>query len=323
MPMPAPHDDRVHEPRSHPRWRESYYFSFFDPRLGLGGFSSIGKRPARGHSGSLNVVWGPDRPTLVASEFDSFERHDDVIEARGLRYASTTPFGPWQVTFDGRLSDGGDGVQCDEAAMGPVERSSAPSIDVAFDLEFRPTAPPYLYRERAEWHNLFDGHVDEVGRVTGTVTIDGTAHEVDCHGAKDHSWGVRDWYGVEGWRWMDVVGADAELTLWRATFDGSEWLDDGAVFTDGRTAELEHYEERVEWAERPRKPRPRTIEVDLTAGGRRTEFTGEVVRVVPTLFGRDHEGRRETAWVDQSLVRCRSGGKQAWGKIEFEALVRE
>lgn len=324
MPTPAPHDDRVHEPRDHPRWRESYYFSFFDPRLGLGGFSSIGKRPARGHGGSLNVIWGPERPTLLASEFATFERHDDVIEAQGLRYASSTPFGPWQVTFDGRLSNGGDGVECDRAAMGPVEQSSAPSVDVEFDLEFTPTAPPYLYHERPEWHNLFDGHVDEVGRVTGTVTIDGTAHEVDCHGAKDHSWGVRDWYGVEGWRWMDVVGADAELTLWRATFDGTSWLDDGAVYAGGQAAELESYSERVETEERPRKPRPRAIEVDLTAGGRRTEFTGEVVRVVPTLFGgREMDGQRATAWVDQTLVRCQLDGKEAWGKIEFEALVRE
>jgi hypothetical protein len=194
---------------------------------------------------------------------------------------------------------------------------------VSFDLEFTPSAPPYLYHERAEWHNLFDGHVDEVGRVTGTLTIDGTVHEIDCHGAKDHSWGVRDWYGVEGWRWMDVVGAQSELTLWRATFDGETWLDDGAVYSGGRTAELEDYEERIEWAERPRKPRPKTIEVSLSAGGDRTEFTGEIVRVVPTLFGRDHEGRRETAWVDQSLVRCQLGGSEAWGKIEFEALIRE
>ena len=321
MPTPAPQDDRVHPPRDHPRWRESYYFSFFDQAAGLGGFSSIGKRPARGHSGSLNVIWGPEHPTLLASEFDTFEHHDDVIEAHGLRYASDEPFGPWQLTFDGRLSNGGDGVECDRAAMGPTDRSSAPKVPVAFDLEFRPDAPPYLYHPRAEWHNLFDGHVDEVGRVTGTVRVGDTTHEIDCRGAKDHSWGVRDWYGVEGWRWMDVVGADRELTLWRATFDGTSWLDDGAVYVGGRTLELEQYEERVETVERPRKPMPKALEVSLTAGGERTEFSGEIIRVVPTLFPSREGG--ETAWVDQTLVRCSLGGREAWGKIEFEALVRE
>lgn len=319
MPTPAPQDDRVHEPRSHPRWRESYYFSFFDQATGIGGFSSIGKRPARGHSGSLNVIWGPELPTLVASEFDTFEAHDDHIEAHGLRYASEEPFGPWQVTFDGRLSDGGTGVECDAAAKGPVEKSAAPKVPVSFDLEFRPEAPPYLYHPREEWHDLFDGHVDEVGAVTGTVTIDGTTHDISCRGAKDHSWGVRDWFGVRGWRWMDVVGADRELTMWRATFDGESWIGDGAVFDGERTLEVEAYEETVRTVERPGKPLPAGLDVTLTAGGERTEFSGEIVRVVPTLFpSRDGKG---TAWVDQTLVRCTLGGREAWGKIEFEALV--
>lgn len=321
MPTPSPQDDRHHQPRDHPRWRESYYFSFFDQRAGIGGFSSIGKRPARGHGGSLNVIWGPEIPTYVASEFSSFERHGDEFEAGGLRYRSGEPFGPWEVTFDGRLSNGGTGVECDDAAMGPVEASGAPKVPVSFDLEFVPSAPPYLYHERPEWHNLFDGHVDEVGHVRGTLTIDGTSHDIDCHAAKDHSWGVRDWYGVEGWRWMDVTGADRELTMWRATFDGQEWIGDGAVYAGGQTLEVESYEERVETAERARKPRPARLEVAMTAGGESTEFTGDIVRVVPTRFG----GKQGlgTAWVDQTLVRCDVGGQEGWGKIEFEALVRD
>lgn len=326
MPTPAPHHDRVHEPRDHPRWRESYYFSFFDDRLGFGGFSSIGKRPARGHSGSINAIWGPDRPTLFAAEYDTFDRHEDVTEVTGLSYASEQPFGPWRLAFDGMLNDGGDAVELDHAAFAPAAKSDLPSVPVRYDLEFAPDAPPYLYEERAEWHDLFDGHVDEVGRVTGTVVVDGTEHEVDCRGAKDHSWGVREWFGVEQWRWMDLVAASSELpelTMWRASFDGDAWIGDGAAYVGGRTEAVEDYDELVTWVERPRKPMPATIEASFRAGDRRTAFSGEVLRVVPMLFGRDHDGGRETAWVDKSLVRCRVDGVPAWGNIEFEGLVRE
>jgi hypothetical protein len=126
MPTPRPNDDRVHEPGGDPRWRESYYFSFFGPEAGIGGFSSIGKRPSRGHAGFINVIWGPDMQTLVASEFDTIEGHDDNHSVAGLRYSAEQPFGPWRLDFQGSLNDGGAALECEHRALGPTGRSEAP-----------------------------------------------------------------------------------------------------------------------------------------------------------------------------------------------------
>jgi len=313
--------DRVHEPADDPRWRESYYFSFFDPGHGIGGFSSIGKRPARGHSGSINVVWGPEIETLIASELDSFETHDDRHEAAGLGYESQEPFGSWRLRFDGELNDGGREVECDHAALGTTAASSAPKVHVSYDLTFTPAYPPYLYEHRPEWRDLFTGHVDEVGAVTGELEIDGRRYAIDGRGGKDHSWGVRDWFKAQAWRWIDLVGdgLDAELALWRATFDGEEWVEDGAIFTNGSALALERYRERFTTAPRARKAMPDHVEVAVDAGGRTLEAEGRVVRVVPIFFGREGQ----LSWNDRALVECRVDGQAAWANVEFETLVRE
>jgi hypothetical protein len=310
--------DRVHPPGSDRRWRESYYFSFFDARHGIGGFSSIGKRAASGHSGSINVLWGPDRPSLLASEYDTFTTLDDDHLVAGLRYTSDEPFGPWRLTFDGQLNDGGSGVEPDVAAFGPVADSKADSVDVSYDLTFTPTHPPYIYRENVAWSELFTGHVDEVGTVRGSVTIAGETIDIDGRGGKDHSWGVRNWFAPTEWRWIDLVSETGpEIAMWRADLDG--WVGDGAVFTDADPV-ITGYTDTVTTVERPGepgKPLPTGFRgrIDTASGSHVVE--GEVVRVLPVLFAR--QGAR--AWNDRALLRTTVDGAPGWANVEFARTV--
>lgn len=325
MPTPEPREDRVHRPRDEHGWRESYYFSFFDERHGLGGFSSIGRRPASGHTGSINVLWGPDRPTLAATEYDHADRHDDEHLVKGLRYRCAEPLGPWALTFAGQLNDGGSSVEVDRAALAPAERATVDRTDVRYSLTFSPEVPAYLYEEAKHWRRLFDGHVDEVGRVTGTIEIDGETFAIDARGAKDHSWGVRDWYGVQAWRWMDVVSRDGlEAAFWRGSFDDVQWFGDGAIYGDGTTTPIDAYEEAIETVPRERKEQPERVRIELGAGDRSLSLTGDVVRIVPILFSRERDGTRDVSWNDRALVRCTdAAGATAWANVEFEALLRE
>lgn len=324
MPIPQLEHDRIHQPRDDPRWRESYYFSFFDWEAGIGGFSSIGKRPAKGHAGSINCLWGPGVRTLVASEYGGVEGHTDDHIVAGLRYSSAESFGSWNLDFDGQLNDGGSGVECDHRALGSTGRSPAPKASVRYRLTFTPAYEPYLYEEREEWRNLFDGHVDEIGLVEGELEIDGERRTIRGRAAKDHSWGVRDWFKPAAWRWMDVLAPDgAEVALWRARFDG-DWVEDGALYCAGGVEKITSYRERIDHGDRERKPLPTAIEFEAEAGGQRLAARGEVVRVVPIFFGRDVDGRRETSWNDRALVRCETGaGAPAWANVEFESLLDE
>jgi hypothetical protein len=311
-------EDRVHPPGQDRRWRESYYFSFYDERHGIGGFTSVGKRAATGNSGSINVLWGPERESLVASEFDTFATLDDDHHVAGLTYRARESFGVWEITFDGRLNSGGSGVECDHAALGPARDGA---VSVRYELTFTPSAPPYGYRQSPEWSELFTGHVDEVGTVRGTVTVGGRTYDIDGRGGKDHSWGVRNWFAPKAWRWFDLVSTGPELTLWRAAFQPGNWVGDGAVFLDGQLLPLEDYTEELSTVEVPGRPKPLSSKLDATlrAGGREFAITGEVRRVLPVLFTRKSDDL--VSWNDRALVECTIDGARAWANVEFAELV--
>jgi hypothetical protein len=320
-----PRHDLMHAPDlTRPRWRESFYFKFWDFRHRLGGDSTIGYRPARGHSGSLNIVWGHDIPTLVASEFDHAPDHATPYPVRGLSYERLEePFGPWRIRFAGRLNDGGSDTGCDPHAVAPA--SEAESVPVSYDLLFTPDHPPHLYRENPEWDGLFDGHVDEVGRVTGTLTVGTTTYEIDGRGCKDHSWGQRDWARPRGWRWADLLFGDGgpEASLWRATFDGEQWLQDGAIYAGGVADPLHAFAENATFARRPRAPRPATWSFDLRSAAHAIQGEAELLRVLPLAFPmRDEHGTEMTAWIDRCLYACTTtDGRQGAGTVEFQSRV--
>lgn len=318
-----PRHDLVHEPDpSRERWRESYYFNVYDFDLGLGIYSSIGYRPSKGYSGSMQAVWGPDRPTLFAFEHGTFEQHTDEHLVAGLSYTCREPFGAWHVGFEGPLNDGGSGPACEMEAVTRTRESASPKVDVAYDLTFTPDQPPYLYRENPEWAGLFDGHLDEVGSVTGTVTIDGETLPFSGRGAKDHSWGVRDWALPKGWRWTDMLFTEGpEVALWRATFDGERWVQDGAIYTDGVADPLVSFREHIEYdTSRAEADRPRAWEFEVVTENHRVRGRAEILRVVPLLFPiRDETGARATMWNDRSVFRCElEDGRVGVGSAEFQ-----
>ncbi|MCW2993093.1 MAG: hypothetical protein JWQ18_588 [Conexibacter sp.] len=317
---PSADVDAAHTPTDHPRWRESYYFSFFDQALGIGGFSSIGKRPAKGYSGSINAVWGPEIPTYVASERGRFDEHGDEFAVAGLTYAKQEPLGRWRLRFDGWLNDGGRARDCDLAAVTQTERFGGGRVRVSYDLTFTPTSPAYVYGVRPEWDGLFDGHVDEIGRMTGVVVLDGHEHEVDARGSKDHSWGVRDWSKPTAWRWLDLLcEGGPEVALWRAKFEGPDWIQDGASYDGATTAALSAYREKLTTERRDGLDRPRYYDFTVRSDTVEIQAKGDVVRVIPLVFANGDGAGGEAMWNDRSLVRCvTEDGRVGWAGAEFQ-----
>ena len=58
MPISQISDELIHVPEVNSGWRESYYFDFYDPVLGIGMWHSVGKRPHKGHSCYALGAWG-------------------------------------------------------------------------------------------------------------------------------------------------------------------------------------------------------------------------------------------------------------------------
>jgi hypothetical protein len=326
--MIDPAHDRVHTPDpTRERWRESYYFLCYDFRHRIGVCSSIGYRPVKGYSGSMHFLWGEGLPNLVAMEKGRVAEHRDVHDVAGLEYVPTEPFGPWTLRFAGPLVDGGTEVAAPSGRMVEAATFAGATEDVAYALTFTPDQPAYMYREDPAWDGLFDGHLDEVGRVTGTLRVGDREIDFDGRGSKDHSWGVRDWARPLGWRWVDMLFEDGpETTLWRVTFDGREWLADGAIFADGVAEPVTEFREAVTWAPRPGEAdRPATWDFLIASASHRLRGTAEIVGVAPLLFPiRTAEGERALMWNDRCVYRCRlEDGREGFGSAEFQFRVPE
>ncbi|HZZ49879.1 MAG TPA: hypothetical protein VFE65_23555 [Pseudonocardia sp.] len=71
------------------------------------------------------------------------------------------------------------------------------------------------------WHDNEDGCPDWVahnrfeqsGRTSGELTLDGRKVEFTGVGHRDHSWGSRNWYMLQHWKWMNAATSDGSASL--------------------------------------------------------------------------------------------------------------
>jgi hypothetical protein len=118
-------------------------------------------------------------------------------------------------------------------------RLEEPRDGLAFDLEFTGTYEPFLYRTfdfaaEGTSESRFN-HYIQVGRVAGTVEVDGHAREVDLVGIRDRSWGVRAERERQGLHfWVQTQLDDAAVCfVYNEHRDGSQAYLDGVVVPRG------------------------------------------------------------------------------------------
>ena len=188
---PAPRDEGRHEPTSDELWNESWYFDFVTDVHGLAGYTRIGLYPNRDEAWITLALVRRGGPTV-----------------RFVNLALALPTGDGLSVHSPQ-----DGLRADHVCERPLERFSVSleatgeSYDdpgailrgeggaataVSLDLVWVTDGVAYQYRPTTRY--------EIPCRVRGRVTIDGTAHEIDGQGQRDHSWGIRDWWSVD-WLW--------------------------------------------------------------------------------------------------------------------------
>lgn len=321
MPLSQVSDDLIHVPADNPGWRESYYFDFYDPVAKIGMWHSVGKRPFKGHSGYALGAWGAH--TLAGIGRDRFSKHSEDHQVGGMRYECIEPLKQWRTTFEGDLGMPKAQQRLDVRCMLPEGQAEMQRVPVRFDLTFTGVSPAYTYQDLPVWKPLFSGHLDQVGRTTGTLTIGDTTYDIDAPSARDRSWGTRDWAYPRMWRFISVAGDGFNLMLWYTEADGGLTMVDGFVQEGADFVEVVGYKEWMQTDPAPRKPIPRSIRFEaLTADGRSIRVEGEVMQVMPVVFEKQQGGRPVTSWNDRALVRYRlPDGATAYGNIEFGERV--
>lgn len=196
-------DEGVHpvaEGNTNPDWSESFFFSFYDDSVGIGGAFRVGQEL---NNGTANCWYG-------------------IMSAEGWRYLHN---GQDYPITDADRTEHGLGISWetgsshlffDEQGIG---RFTARCEDTEIDLRienYHPMSPMWpIGTEGGHGHveqTMAYGHYEGSGRATGTLTARGKTYDIDalCH--RDHSWGPREWKGFTGHRWV-VGGLGEELSF--------------------------------------------------------------------------------------------------------------
>ena len=175
-------DDEFHPPSSSdPYWTETCWFTFTVPERLLSGQLYPFFRPNQGVAAGGVYVWNEhgSQPwnALYAKNFWHLPMPEaplsDIELPNGIRYRCVEPQTVYAIGYTD--PDGAD--------------------DIAIDLTFTGVADP---------NYLGESHLDQPGRVVGTMRLDDETFEVDAYGFRDRSWGVRPQFG------QGLAGSPAE-----------------------------------------------------------------------------------------------------------------
>ncbi len=181
-----------------PNWSENFCLSTFDPNSGVGLWLHLGRW-------RRDLTWW--RETVVVMLPDG-----TVAAHRGFGNALTTREGPGGSNFAVRvvepgkrmrytLSTGARRVPAQELRQGLLTDGRRERL--SFDLSFDSSLPIWdLHKVGESQGFLGKGHIEQLGRVTGTLELAGQRIDYDGMGNRDHSMGARDSSTVGSHQWL-------------------------------------------------------------------------------------------------------------------------
>lgn len=284
----VPEDDMFHEPDTDdPWWTETVWFSWMVPERNLLGYWYVVLRK------NIGVVFGGvlvfDDTAVLPWELPVFDWHWHA---------------PWPEAHDLRDLDvlGGMRLRCVE--HGRRFRFGYANDDVAFDLEYEALMQPMLTRQEPPFNH--GNHVDQPGRVRGTMTLHGEELAVDCIAMRDRSWGLRRPRRQPKLGYCHATsGPDHSFLTITIERHGVDSLVQGYLMRDGVWAPMASGSRTVE---RDAKGRPSIVRVEgVDTLGRPLEAIGttvsrQVFTAYPDMF----------CW--NSLARWELDGVTAWGE---------
>ncbi|EPZ16232.1 hypothetical protein M622_13470 [Thauera terpenica 58Eu] len=252
------HDSR-HQLRADALARESLVFMLQLPEQNLACFvytwvNGLGK------AGSAFVVYGPGVGEPVVDMCD------------GIDVPASAGFDDWGV---GRVRVR-HGRPFQDAHVRVVAGGRA-----ELDYRFEAVHPAYAYGGHRDgcpgW--VAEDRIEQSGKVSGVLTLDGKQIPFETMGHRDHSWGTRDWFFSQHWKWLEAqAGQDLVVHFWQVEALGRTVLR-GYVQRDGHLAEVETVDVSFDHDERLAHTAVRALVRDEL--GRSTEVLGRTFALYP------------------------------------------
>jgi hypothetical protein len=175
-------------------WNESYYFSLYDKDNDILSFMRIGIKPNRRMKELFCFFIMPDGALIGKKEHEGYALFPS-FSAGGLVFNIMRPEKLWRLSFNGELMKLSGATKTPTAAF--------------FDLVFETLNPVFDYREcvsgekEAASKSIASEHLEQFGKITGSLSIDGKEYKINGLGERDHSWGVREWNAPKMWAWLN------------------------------------------------------------------------------------------------------------------------
>ncbi|WP_428311868.1 DUF7064 domain-containing protein [Hydrocarboniphaga sp.] len=219
LPTLDPANDGRHRLRDLPLERESIPYTFVLPDQQIAAFC---------------YTW-VNKDSLAGSAFVLFGKgvgDAPIAEAvDGIKVPEVMNFDDWRVGTVHLQHD----LQFNKAEL-RLEGERA-GIHARFDALHRPYA--YGFHPDGCPDYAATNRIEQAGRVHGTVRIGAREIAFDSFGARDHSWGTRDWQMPQHWKWLHAqAGPDLCLHFWQFYARGKVELR-GYVLSEGVIAEVD------------------------------------------------------------------------------------
>jgi hypothetical protein len=282
----SPVDDDFHAPTDDSWWfHETAWFWFFVPERKLGGWLYNYVRPNIGVAGGGCWIW--DDTAFSPFEVPYYANYSNLPlpEVRDLR----------DFSFPSGTS---------VKVLEPLKRYRLRHADrdwIRLELEFDAIMEPWV---AADGDPPKARHFDQVGRVTGLLTLHGEELAVDCLAIRDRTWTRRSERWKDGQIGYTNAAASAETAF---LVSGAEAVQGGYLVLDGVRTQLVSGTRKLE--RDPQHGYMQRIAIEATdTEGRRLEALGEslsrMAMKIPGVHG--------VVWT--SLVRWTLNGIPAWGE---------
>jgi hypothetical protein len=297
--QPDGNDEYAHTPGVEAMWNESWYCDFVDDAQRIGGYVRLGLTPNEGVAWFTALLCGPDQPTVAVLDFQA--PLDDPFVLRTSNLDFTHEIAQPLQTYRVRLKGTGER---DDDPSALLRGMPGQPVDVSMELEWSTAGTPYQYRLTPRY--------EIPCTVTGSVSVDGRVTTFDAvPGQRDHSWGVRDWWGME-WVWSALhLGDGTHLHAVDIRIPGAPPIGVGYIQTPGAPlVELEAVDARASFAD---NGLPVSTEITLNPGG--LSATAEILGHAPLRLAAP-DGR--VSWFARSWASVRtSDGRDGVGWIEW------
>lgn len=294
--------DIIHPFGDHAEWSESFYFNFYDRINDVCGFMRIGLKPNKNEKSVFCFFMLPDGSIVGLKGGSPYNGPD--LAVNGLTFTKVEPEKHWKMEFAGIMA---------KMASPPVP------LKASFSLDFTALNDVFDYRACVSGHkeeiskSVASEHLEQFGRVTGTLKVGDKKFTIDALGERDHSWGVREWTAPKMWIWLTCQFSESEaLNVTKLAVEQGE-VDAGFIHLHDKSIPLDAV--RIDTTFTP-EGGPRSFRMNLTdRDGKIHEVEAEIIKQAMLPF--EGPDKKSLAIMYETLARYRMDGKVGYGIAEY------